>query len=197
MTNKLFVSLASVSALLTASPGAADPIDIVNPSFESPELSPGAFTIGDFDGWSTVDIAGVFYPVSFEFNLPLPDGNQVGYANFGTGQLSQTLSATLQSNTTYTLTVYVGSRLDCCNPNPYSVSLYAGDQLLDSESSQQPDPGDFALSTITFTSDDGDPREGLPLQIVLNSFGTGQTAFDNVSLDATPVGRKPSSPSGR
>jgi hypothetical protein len=163
----------------------ADPVEVINPSFELPALSEGGFTSGVVDGWETTPPTGVFYPQTFQFTLPLPDGNQVGYANFDTGQLAQTLSATLQSNTTYTLTVYVGKRLDCCYPNPYSVELYAGSALLGSENSQDPAPGDFAVSTITFTSSDSDPLEGSPLRIVLKSVGTGQVGFDNVSLDAT------------
>jgi hypothetical protein len=165
----------------------AAPVEVLNPSFESPILTPGGFIIGAFDGWETTATAGVLYPVETYFNLPVPDGNQVGFANYDVGQLAQTLSATLQSNTTYTLTVYVGKRLDCCNPSTYSVELYAGTELLGSESSQDPAAGDFAVSTVTFTSGDPDPLEGLPLQIVFKSTTQGQVAFDNVSLDATPV----------
>jgi len=167
----------------------ADPVDVGNPSFESPELSPGAYIIGSFDSWDATDTAGVFYPAPFQFNWPLPDGNQIGFAN-GASLLTQTLSATLQSNTTYTLTVYVGRRADCCNPSTYSVELYAGTELLGSESSQDPAPGDFAISTVIFTSGDPDPLEGEPLQIVLRSTQQegSQIAFDLVTLDATPAG---------
>ena len=167
----------------------ADPVDVGNPSFESPVLSPGGYIIGSFDSWDATGTAGVFYPASYQFNLPLPDGNQIGFAN-NTSQLAQTLSATLQSNTIYTLTVYVGKRLDCCNDGTYSVELYAGNELLGSENSQDPAPGDFAISTVTFTSDNPDPLEGEPLQIVLRAtqpVGGFQIAFDSVNLDATPV----------
>jgi len=167
----------------------ADPVDVGNPSFESPVLQQGGYIIGSFDSWDAIATAGVFYPAPFQFNLPLPDGNQIGIANDSAGQLSQTLSATLLSNTIYTLTVYVGRRLDCCNPSSYSVELYAGGVLIGSDNSQDPAPGDFALSTVIYTSGDPDPLEGLPLQIVLNSTGpVGQIAFDSVALDATPVG---------
>jgi len=168
----------------------ADPVDVGNPSFESPELSPGGYTNGSFDSWDATETAGVFYPAPYQFNLPLPDGNQIGFAN-SFSQLAQPLSATLQSNTTYTLTVYVGRRVDCCNPSTYSVELYAGIELLGSESSQDPAPGDFAISTVIFTSGDPDPLEGEPLQIVLRSTqqdGGSQIAFDLVTLDATPAG---------
>ena len=170
----------------------ADPVEVINPSFESPVLKPGGFVIGLADGWVVTGTSGVIYPVDFEFNLPVPDGNQVAFANYDTGQLAQTLDATLLSNTTYTLTVYVGKRLDCCSPGTYIVALYADTELLGYESSQDPSPGDFAVSTVSFTSGDPDPLEGLPLQIVLYATGLGQSqvAFDNVSLDATPVEMK-------
>jgi len=92
----------------------ADPVDVGNPSFESPELSPGAYIIGSFDSWDATDTAGVFYPA----------------------------------------------------------------------------PGDFAISTVIFTSGDPDPLEGEPLQIVLRSTQQegSQIAFDLVTLDATPAG---------
>lgn len=191
MLNKYFAArlfpVCIVGFLATGTQVWADPVEVLNPSFESPALMPGGF-IGLADGWQVTGTAGVFYPEGSQFTLPLPDGNQIGYADFTDGQLAQTLAATLQSNTTYTLIVYVGKRLDCCTtPYSYSVELYAGKALLGSENSQDPAPGDFSVSTVTFTSSASDPLEGKPLTIVLNSLASGltQVGFDNVSLDAT------------
>ena len=136
----------------------ADPVDVGNPSFESPELSPGAYIIGSFDSWDATDTAGVFYPAPWfrQWRLSV-DANVI---------------------------------CDLANPSTYSVELYAGTELLGSESSQDPTPGDFAISTVIFTSGDPDPLEGEPLQIVLRSTQQegSQIAFDLVTLDATPAG---------
>ena len=176
-----------IGVLIASQEVLADPVEVINPSFELPALSQGGYTSGVVDGWETTITTGVLYPQDTQFTLPLPDGNQVAYANYDSGSLAQTLSATLQSNTTYTLTVYVGKRLDCCYPILYSVELYAGSVLLGSENSQDPVPGSFAISTVTFTSGDADPLEGSPLRIVLSGLSPGQSqvGFDNVSLDAT------------
>jgi len=61
---------------------------------------------------------------SFQSPLPAAEGQTVAYLNSGT--LSQTLSATLQASTAYTLQVDVGRRLDNLYPStPPTAQLYA------------------------------------------------------------------------
>lgn len=173
-----------VVVLLLASAVWADRIPVANPFFNIPELGPGEFTTGFIPDWQTTGVSGVFHPTSSHFHLPIPSNYQSAYSNGGT--ISQVLSATLRSSTTYTLTVYVGKRLDCCALD-YSIQLYAGGQLLASDNSQDPAPGDFAASVATFSSDAPDPLEGMPLQIVLTS-SKPQANFTSVTLDAVPFG---------
>ena len=165
----------------------ADPVNVKNPSFELPSLTPGAFNIGVIQDWITTGFTGVFYPIvpgHFDY---VTDGVQVAYSNGGS--LSQVLEATLQPNTTYTLNVDIGKRADCCNvPFSYSVQLWAGSVLLSSDTnSVNPDPGSFITVTVTYTASDSDPALGQPLQLILSAEGSSQTAFDNVLLDASPV----------
>jgi hypothetical protein len=135
---------------------------------------------GTIPGWRIAGgPSGVFHPGSSQFALPLPDGIQTAFSDGGT--IFQTLSETLKPNTTYRLTVYVGRRLDFSFAG-YAVALYAGSDLLGSENSQNPAPGRFAASVVTFTSEDADSREGQPLRIVLTSNGP-QVNFDKVTLD--------------
>jgi hypothetical protein len=168
----------------------AVPVTVLNPSFEFPaaplatSCGPGcSFTAGSFTNWTVSGNAGVFHPDASRFTFPLPDGDQIAYGNGGT--LSQTLSSTLLSSTTYTLTLAVGRRLDAAFPG-YLVSLFAGATLLGSESSLSPLAGDFDISTVTFTSGPSHPLAGQPLRIQLSSTGT-QTNFDAVQLDAETI----------
>ena len=80
--------------------------------------------------------------------------------------------------------VDVGDRLD--DPSPgYTVSLYAGLNLLASDSSTPLVSGGWATSEVLFTTP-GSVTPGEALEIVLSSAG-GQTDFDNVRLDATEL----------
>ena len=187
-----------ILALGSAAPSWAVSIPVTNFSFESPAAPLGndcgtgcSFNFGPVTGWTITVNGGVFHPDSSRFNFPLPDGDQTAYNNGGS--LSQTLAATLQNSTTYTLNVAVGNRLDPQGFPGYSVALLAGSTVLGTESSQTPALGDFALSTVTFTSAAVDPLAGQALSIVLTSTGGGQTNFDNVRLDAVSSVPEPSS----
>ena len=160
----------------------AVPLTVLNPSFESPALDVGVYTVGTAAGWTVTSDAGVWNPDPlFWFSSPVPGGDQVAWSNGGT--FSQTLSATLQSDTSYTLTVAVGAQLYAPFAG-YQVALYAGSTLLGSESSLSPAPGTFLTSTLIFTSASSDPSAGQPLRIELSSSSGFQTDFDTVSLDA-------------
>jgi hypothetical protein len=163
----------------------ADSITVNNFSFEDPAVPSGSFTVGVITDWTTTGISGVFNPITpgqFDY---VPDGLQVGYSNGGS--ISQVLAATLQPNTVYTLTVYVGRRTDFPDPFSYGIELWAGDVLLNSDTdSVTPDPGSFNAVTVQYTSSDSDPGLGQPLKIVLSGTGSIQTAFDNVQLDGSP-----------
>ena len=118
---------------------------------------------------------------------PVPDGNQVAYSNGGT--IAQQLSAVLQPNTRYTLSVDIGRRkvLPFLGNN---IRLLAGDTGLTTlaiSNSVTPAAGTFERVTVSYTSGDiGDPLIGKPLHIYLSSYGV-QTNFDNITLDASPI----------
>ena len=102
----------------------AVPLLITNPSFESdPAPVPSAINTGVPSGWSSYNpnnTPGVFYGSLYAApdNYPAgaPDGNHVQVNYIAAGNASgeefgvlQSLSATLQANTIYTLTVEVGN----------------------------------------------------------------------------------------
>jgi hypothetical protein len=176
-----------------ATPALADNIAVLNPSFEITNAlnipcgipNPGvcAFNLGPIPDWTLTGQGGSWRPTSVFYNLPVPDGSIVAYSNGGT--ISQTLSATLSPETTYTLSVDVGHRLDGFATN-YTIALFAGNTLLNSfsDSNGVIPLGDFAAESFSYTSGSVVPSGNLG--IVLTSTGV-QTDFDNVQLSATPV----------
>jgi len=186
-----FVLLSLLVLGCISAPVWADSITVQNASFEiTNTLNLGcavpncALNVGQIPDWTVTGVGGSWQTASLYFNLPLPDGNIIAYSNGGT--ISQTLTGhSLIPNTTYTLSVDVGNRLDSVLATNYSIALYAGTTLLNSFSGNNGDipMGKFADETVTFTS--GAEVASGDLRIVLTSAGV-QTAFDDVQLTATP-----------
>ena len=187
----LFLLLVVVTLGAIAAPAKADAVAIQNASFEitnplTSTCGPGcAFNSGPIPDWTITGQGGSFQPNSAILNLPLPDGTIIAYSNGGT--ISQTLAASLTPNTTYTLSVDVGFRLNgAVDVTNYSIALFAGSTLLNSFSASNGiiPIGTFADETVTYTTG----ATVLPgdLSIVLTSDGQ-QADFDNVRLTASTV----------
>ncbi|MGA2591073.1 MAG: hypothetical protein ABSH32_14230 [Bryobacteraceae bacterium] len=99
------------------------------------------------------------------------------------GSILQTLSDTLQANTTYTLRVKVGARADYPFTG-YNAALMAGNVTLASGNKATPAGGTFVTETITFNSGASPAQLGKPLQILITSTGPGQANIADVSLTA-------------
>jgi hypothetical protein len=140
-------------------------------------------------GWTVIGNAGSFQPNSTYFNLPLPNGSIVAFSNGGS--ISQDLGVTLLPDSIYTLSVFVGDRLDMRNTT-YSIALMAGSTALCTFSGANAaiGAGSFADETCSYTS--GATVPSGDLSIVLTSAGT-QTDFDNVSLNAVTSVPEPTS----
>ena len=167
---------------------------ILNPSFEDPLVGPGGICNCSPTDWTTTGIVGVWDPgppgPGNSFFDTIPDGNQIMFVAFtGTGgEATQTLTATLQADTTYTLSYWVGARKDMPF-NPYTVSLIANSNVLASDSGGLPAPGDFVQRTFSFSSGSNPADLGAALTIDITAppeFG-GQAEFDLIQLDATPT----------
>jgi PEP-CTERM motif len=193
----LFVVLSILVLGTIASPAWADAVPVQNASFEitnplGGSCACGAFNLGPIPDWTiTGGVAGSWQPSSVSFNMPLPNGNIVAYSDGAT--ISQTLTSSLVPDTTYTLSVDVGHRLDVSTSptgngyvTDYTIALYVGSTLLKSfgGSTGGIAPGTFADETVTLTSG----ATVLPgdLSIVLTSDGQ-QADFDNVKLTASTV----------
>jgi hypothetical protein len=202
---------------------AAAPVTISNPSFEQPVTPPDSFIVGSIapPGWTsfgtlneTTRVVGVVNPnTTILYVEPVPDGENIGvtfFQNF-TGDeagMQQTLAATLQLSTEYTLTVEIGNMASAPPPNDfdfdgfpgYRVELLAGGVVIASdENTLLPGEGRFLTSTVELTVEESHPQAGQPLGIRLTNLDAApgtEVNFDDVQLDATPYVCPDVQPSG-
>lgn len=196
-TRRLLVS----AALLAMWPkvAGASSIPIANPGFEDPLTS--TYTFAGAPGWIAGGSSGGVWninaaPLGF-WTATAPEGDQVGWLApaFGPGSpadYTQTLAASFQLNTAYSLTGYVGHPQGFGESigTAYTVALLAGGNLLASISSTGPE-GSFSPFALTFSAF-ASPYEGQPLGIRLSTTQE-QTAFDDIALDASATVPEPSS----
>jgi hypothetical protein len=158
----------------------AQTIPVTNFDFEDPAQSAGGFTLSA-PGWTPVGGGGdwgVFYPTVATWGYVTSLHHQLFYTNGTT--VEQTLAATAQVNTTYTLQVDVINRPNFSG-HSYFIELYAGSTLLRRDNNGLAPPvGGFLTSSLYYTVNPGDPVIGQPLRIRLG--GANQTNFDNVRL---------------
>jgi hypothetical protein len=172
-------------------------LTVANNSFETPIVTtPSGFisSTGPVEGWTfTGAQQGFADPATghsfgnswYGPSTTIPDGSQIAWSNGGT--ISQTLSATLQTNTVYTLGAYVGNRFSLDFPG-YNIQLYAGGNLLASNNSVTPADGTFAPVTVSYTSGISvTPGQALEIRLTSLSGFQGQTNFDNITLDAASI----------
>ncbi|OLE42575.1 MAG: hypothetical protein AUI36_24205, partial [Cyanobacteria bacterium 13_1_40CM_2_61_4] len=196
---KTFCAILGFAALvLWTAPAAATAVPVANSGFETDSLGcaagPLCFAAG-ITNWNPSGQTATFKPstgVGGTFLTAIPDPVNVAALGNGegTGSITQTLSATLQANTLYTLTLSVGQRSDFPFTG-YTAALLAGTTVLASDSLLLPPPGTFLTDVIAFLSDGG-PLIGQALSIGIHSNclptgGCGQVDIDKVSLDATGV----------
>src|SRR5260370_1185533 len=219
----LSLTICATSLFLVTSTAHAAPITIVDAGFED-DLSrlpnPGTFITNRqtnpqsqpfLDGWTISDLTGdstgpihlnpgtmisSMYHDSVEGNIAAASNGNVIY---------QVLNSVLQPNTTYTLSVEVGHRLDV-QEQGYYFELDTGTNFFSRNilarastasnipSINSPSPTDiskgfnglFVPVSLTFTTGAGTAGLGQPLMISLGVPAT-QTLFDHVRLDASPV----------
>lgn len=188
---------ASVASAFTASASFAVAIPIVNPSFELADLNPCQWG-GPLPGWTCQGTHGTWNPGSgdqcgslFGFYEGIPDGDQTGFVNSVNTPFWQELSHALQPNTMYTLSVDVGRRADGFPMQDYRIQLLAGGVLLaEDDDLLEPALGTFQTSVICAEIGDSHPALGQPLEIRLFLVQGPQANFDNVHLDAGPLGEE-------
>lgn len=228
---KFLTGLLLAAGLAVASNSQAQAISITNPSFEANPVPGGEFHVFDSPGWSRYDpgnivnqstnAVGALNPAGTSFFLdPVPHGSNVALVYLeqvaGTVSpgsmvgLSQTLTATLQLNTQYTLTAAVGNIAsgtglgasagfgfaDLSGFPGYRVELLAGGQVIAADNNSLTiGEGRFATSTVQLTVGGSHALAGQALGIrLINLNATGnvnergrEVDFDAVSLIASAV----------
>lgn len=199
----------SISCLLVAGalgvwPGSvadAANLTVTNYNFETG----GAFTCcaATPSGWTFVSGGGGFWGV---FSAPggfYPSaGTQSGpfaayFRSTSDMRVKQVLSDTLQTNTTYTLTIAVGKRTTV-NAGTYFFQLLAGGVPLATATGTAPASGTFSDVALVHATGATDAQLGQPLEIRIGNNGGGDHAvdFDNVRLTSAPVAILPTVTAG-
>jgi hypothetical protein len=176
-------------ALGTASANISIPV--TNPSFETlpvgglplPYSYGATYSEAPIPGWTNFQgpgASGQFQPGTpgGVFNY-IPDGSIVAYSNGGI--ISQTVGATVQAGDTYTMSVFIGNRLDCCDAGGASADLLVnGNQYF--AAGTVATLGNWTQWTATYVGTPVDAGDSITIQ--LNSLG-GQGDFDAVSLTSS------------
>jgi hypothetical protein len=175
--------------LVVAGSLCAGPVTVNNPSFENPPLGCSAsnecFSASVTD-WVITGTVAVFKPGPASLNS-VPGGVQVLALGFDTpGEADQDTGTVVAANTTYTLSVNVGQRLEFGMATSYSIGLFG---LKTNTNDVAPTPGNFLLDTLVYTSTPGDVGKEIIIQLISTSpIDTEKQAdFDLVTLDATSL----------
>ena len=185
----------------------AGTITILNPNFDAQVLAPGTGTGYGFipiTDWNQNDVINtdysVYNPVASSYPGGVPGGHNVAdvFSDGTTASIWQFLATNLQANDTYTLTGYAGCRLDTgvfqpgldgCNGN---AMVEAGGNVLNpvviggNINNGTRVLGTFTQFTISFTTGANPAGLGEPLEIVLETLGTG-SVYEPTELDFTGI----------
>ena len=188
-----------IGLALLGSPVRADSIAVTNGTFSQVNSTVGlpdscgtgcSYNEATIPGWTSNPgfVTGSFEPnASYFSSVPAPDDGIIAYTNGGT--LSQEL-VPLAPDTTYTLSVDVGDRLDGTSGD-YTISLVDGSTVLCSYSGDSDTiaPGTFADETCSFST--GATVPSGDLTILLSGDGDAATQAD--FADVTVVTPEPTS----
>jgi hypothetical protein len=166
----------------------ADNIAVQNGSFEQLNASGFSFfcgsgcayNLGPIPDWTMAGYGGSFEPGG-AFNTPVPNGSNIAFI---IGTLSQDLGVSVIAGDTYTLSLFVGDRLDS-TPGTWSIMLDAGSTVLCSNGGATSSiaSGTFAEESCTFTASSTVPAGDLVVWLT----GSGYPAsFDDVTVTQTP-----------
>jgi len=202
----------AILAFTTTSAQAAS-ITVVEHSFEGAKALGGWTGGGAAAGESTLQTpapwtdlsgnSGTGWTTPAQYPGGLPDGDIYAWFNQVADTLGQTLAATLQADTTYTLTVATGWRADLPGLGfpiypGYRIELCAGGTMLgfDADTTRGgtgtgPAVGTWKDVTATYTSPSSVTADALEIRLLAGNAVNGgtaiQTNYDNVRLDATPI----------
>lgn len=170
--------------------------NLVNASFEEPNLSGGAFTSSGIEGWTSGGGgSGVWNTTGWNaYDEPLPDGDQVGYINGGSVSQVSTWQIEVGVNQ---VKFMVGHRRGYAGTATYelyaggsaSAGLITGGTLIDSITIDNNDIANarWASYTLDYTASGSDALLGQNLGIrIFKAAGGQQVNFDNFGHQVVP-----------
>ncbi|MEM1186498.1 MAG: hypothetical protein AAGI53_16030 [Planctomycetota bacterium] len=162
---------------------AAEPVTLVNSSFEDASHGAGGFDLLAPNGWSGIEnTLGTFHPTIDTYGYEATDGDHVLFTNGGTA--TQVTGEVLEAGVTYELTVDIIARPGLFDG--YAVRLLAGGRTIaEDASSLTPVVGGSVTTVVTYTATADDALLGRSVAISL--WGPFQANFDNVRLTAVPA----------
>ena len=193
---KLILGICSIVVLTTSLSGAS----ISNGDFEAQAgtLSNDGNFAGSATGWTVShgsNQVGVFNPSegvgAQSFSPGQAGGVLVAFAANSGRSLSQSLTgenSTLTAGITYNLQVRVGQRRESVGTSNYEVALVANGNTQASKThvDNPLTTGEFTTVNLSFTPNGGNGDLGNTVSIRLLNTGTGQIAFDDVTISAVP-----------
>lgn len=165
----------------------ANQVTINNADFDAQNLSDGAFTSGNVQGWATISgSAGIYNPPA---SVLTDEGGSGFHTNTlylnGNSVVSQTLNTSLAANTDYSISFDVGDRLDTAMPNYIVRIKVAGNTVFNAINPVLPQTdGSFETVNLTFNSGNN-AFSGSLMTIELEATGSGQVNLDNFAITAT------------
>jgi len=179
----------AAAAVFLAAPAEAQTVEIpiLNHSFDMDVLCYSCYQFG-ITGWTVGPQTYVQIMTTTQYPMAPSTGLYVAAIgnSSASGSIFQKLGATLQANTTYTLTLEVGARADY-DFTGYNAFLLAGNVSLASGHEATPLGGTFVTDVVVYKSGAAPAQLGQPLQILITSKGTGQVDIEDVVLTATPT----------
>ncbi len=185
---KIWLLAFALSACTLGTASAQTSIAITNPLFVDDQIKCGSgqsCSAEDISGWICGPETGIAIFSKTQYPKAPATGLYAAYLGTGStsGSIFQTLGATVQANTTYTLKVEVGARADESFTG-YKAALLAGNVELVEGHSATPVGGTFTIDTVVYSSGANPEQLGQPLQVFVKSTGFGQVDVAAVSLTA-------------
>jgi hypothetical protein len=191
------VAFSAAALALLAAPASAGSIPVANFSFET--LPPGGFNVNcgagcnytyglTIPGWNTTGTVG--QSSLLPSMLSAYDGSVYAYSgdSGSIGTISQTVGTAALG--TYTLSVFVGDRLDFPN-DPGIVDLIIGSHVIQATGAPLV-PGTWTDYTASFTTTGADIGQSITISLSTPLDGSRQSLFDDVQLSTTAATPLPS-----
>ncbi len=164
-------------------------VSITSGGFESPSLSDGDWTSSNLGGWNlssgtSSGWAGIWDPSNGSSLDGAAEGDNIAYI-YGDSAIEQTLSHTFDSSNDYEISFDVG--LGNSEPDQeYAVNIYAGNNLIGSQTGTATTNGGFEEATFTIDGDAFSAYDGQSISIQLANTDNDDNdyiVFDDIEIN--------------